>query len=366
MRFQRKHSYQFREILFIVLSWVISLYLYVVIRYWGIDELSGSFFLIQRIAFTDFYILAIIGGVVIGLVTGIFEIIFYPESLNNQSFSVVIFLKTIFYLLVLFAVIILLGFLFFLVKEFSLGESLDKAIGFITTDSFLSLFLYLGIVSIIINYIRLISNRFGPGMHWNMLMGKYHKPKEEELIFMFLDLKSSTTFAEQLGHIKFSWFLQDYYRDLSKVLLPYRAQIYQYVGDEAVITWTLKGGLRKANCIRLFYAFEQIIEKKKEYYQRKYNVIPEFKASLNSGVVTIAEVGEIKSEIAYHGDVVNTASRIQEQCNKFGKKLLISEDLEKNIKNYPGLKIKFVDHIKLAGKEKPLSIYSVDLNNKYY
>jgi len=29
----------------------------------------------------------------------------------------------------------------------------------------------------------------------------------------------------------------------------------------------------------------------------------------------VAEVGEIKTEIAYHGDTINTAARIQEQCN---------------------------------------------------
>lgn len=363
MRPEAKLRYQFRELSIIIFSWILSLYLYITIRYWGIDELSGSFFLIQRIAFTDFYIIAIIGGIVIGLVTGVFETFFYPETLTKRSFTWVVLFKSIYYLVALFCVIVLLTFLFFLVKEFTISESLENAIHFISTDSFLSLLLYLGVIGIIINYVRLISNRFGPGVHWNMVVGKYHKPKEEELIFMFLDLKSSTSIAEQLGHIKFSRFLQDYYRDLSKVLLPYNAQVYQYVGDEAVITWTLKGGLRRVNCIRLFFAFERIIKRKKGYYQKRYNVVPEFKASLNSGKVTIAEVGEIKSEIAYHGDVVNTASRIQEQCNKFGQKLLISEDLERHLHGSPALNIKFIDHIKLFGKEKPLSIYSVELVN---
>jgi len=89
--------------------------------------------------------------------------------------------------------------------------------------------------------------------------------------------------------------------------------------------------------------------------------VPGFKASLNVGMVTIAEVGEIKSEIAYHGDVVNTAARLQEQCNKFGRKLLISEYLNDYLKHFPFLEREFVDRITLKGKENPLSIYSVDL-----
>ncbi len=363
MNFDNQFRFRFREILVIIILWIISLNIYIVIRYWGISELSGSFFTIERIAFSDFYLLALVGGIAIGFFTGVFELFFYPDVLNRRSFLMVIFYKSIFYLIVLVGVILVLTCCYFLFKGFSFVHAMDKAGSFVSTDSFISLIIYLAIVSLLINYIRLISNKFGPDMHWNMVFGKYHEPKEEELIFMFLDLKSSTTIAEQLGHIRFSSFLQDYFRDLSRLVIAYRAQIYQYVGDEAVITWTLKGGLSRSNCIRFFYAFERRISRKKKYYHRKYGFEPEFKASLNVGTVTVAEVGEIKSEIAYHGDVVNTASRLQEQCNRFGKKLLVSEHLHKYLKNHKALQQEFIDRVILKGKEKPLNIYSVELKD---
>lgn len=362
MNFDNLFRFRFREILIIIILWIISLNIYIVIRYFGISELSGSFFTLERIAFSDFYLLALVGGIAIGFFTGIFEIFFYPDVLNRRSFLMVIFYKSLFYLIVLIGVILVLTFFYFLFKGFTVINALDKARSFISTESFLSLIIYLGIVSLMINYIRLISNKFGPSMHWNMVFGKYHKPKEEELIFMFLDLKSSTSIAERLGHIRFSSFLQDYFRDLSRLVVSYRAQIYQYVGDEAVITWTLKGGLSRHNCIRFFYAFERRISRRKKYYIRKYGFEPEFKASLNVGTVTVAEVGEYKSEIAYHGDVVNTASRLQEQCNKFGKKLLVSEHLNAYLKDNKALKREFIDRVILKGKEKPLNIYSVEID----
>lgn len=361
MTYDSRFRFQFREILIIIVIWVISLNLYIIIRYYGITELSGSFFTIERIAFRDFYLLALIGGVAIGFFTGIFEIFFYPEALNQRSFGMVVIFKSVFYLIVLLGVILTTTFFYFLIKDFSVLHALDKARSFISTESFVSLMTYLSMVCIIINYIRLVSNKFGPSVHWNMVFGKYHKPQEEELIFMFLDLKSSTTIAEQLGHLKFSAFLQDYFRDLSYLAVSYRAQIYQYVGDEAVITWTLKGGLNRHNCIRFFYAFERRIMRRKSYYIRKYGFEPEFKGSLNVGTVTVAEVGEYKSEIAYHGDVVNTASRLQEQCNKFGKKLLVSEHLNQYLKDNPSLKMDFIDRVILKGKENPISIYSVEI-----
>ena len=43
---------------------------------------------------------------------------------------------------------------------------------------------------------------------------------------------------------------------------------------------------------------------------KKYRMVPEFKAGVNSGHVTVAEVGELKKEPAYQGDVLITAARI--------------------------------------------------------
>lgn len=51
-------------------------------------------------------------------------------------------------------------------------------------------------------------------------------------------------------------------------------------------------------------------------------MFPEFKAGLSLGLVTVAEVGELKTEFAYHGDVLNTAARIEGYCIEFNKPLL--------------------------------------------
>ena len=69
-----------------------------------------------------------------------------------------------------------------------------------------------------------------------MMTGKFYKPREENRIFMFVDLKGSTTIAEKIGHKKYSLLLQDCFRDFS-IVAKYNAQIYQYVGDEVVVSW---------------------------------------------------------------------------------------------------------------------------------
>ncbi len=62
-------------------------------------------------------------------------------------------------------------------------------------------------------------------------------------------------------------------------------------------------------CIQAFFAFQNRINEKGQYYQRTYGHIPEFKAGVNIGAITVAEVGERKREIAYHGDTINTAGQ---------------------------------------------------------
>ena len=61
------------------------------------------------------------------------------------------------------------------------------------------------------------------------LIGKYHKPIQEDRIFMFLDMKSSTTIAEKIGHVKYFEMLREYYSDLSNPIVQYHGEVYQYV-----------------------------------------------------------------------------------------------------------------------------------------
>ena len=62
-------------------------------------------------------------------------------------------------------------------------------------------------------------------------------------------------------------------------------------------------------------------------YIDDFGRLPEFKAGVHGGKVMAAEVGTVKKKIAYHGDVLNTTARIQDQCNAFQQKLLVSKAL---------------------------------------
>ena len=176
---------------------------------------------------------------------------------------------------------------------------------------------------------------------------------------MFLDLKSSTHLAEKLEHVSYSRLVQDCYAELTTPLIQYNAEVYQYVGDEVVLSWRMNGSFSASYCHEFAYAFQDRLEAKKDYFISNYGVRPQFKAGAHCGKVTVAEVGEIKTEIAYHGDVLNTASRIQNLCNQYEKQLLLSESLVARLGEKDRARASFVAEAELKGKESPTKIFTI-------
>lgn len=204
-----------------------------------------------------------------------------------------------------------------------------------------------------------ISSKFGPQTFWNIIRGKYNLPKEEERIFMFLDLNASTTIAEQLGNPLYHQLLKDFFSDITHPILENNGTIYQYVGDEVVISWNYRDGKAGGRCIRCFFDMKSEINSKRADYISKYGRVPEFKAGLHCGKVVAGEVGLIKRDITFSGDVLNTTSRILNKCKEFQSELIASSSLIDQLKTTLNYVSKPLGPIKLTGKEQEVSLYSI-------
>ncbi len=179
---------------------------------------------------------------------------------------------------------------------------------------------------------------------------------EEDRIFMFLDMKSSTRHAEKLGARKFSAMIQDCFQDMSKAARESDAEIYQFIGDEAVLTWPASGeNFSKAT--NHYFLFREKIYRRARHYRERYGVVPEFKAGIHHGKVIRTHVGVVRKSIAFHGDTVNTASRIQGKCNELGRELLISSAVMENLCGT--FKAHDQGKCHLRGKDQVVGLYSV-------
>ena len=339
-----------------IIAWVLAYTFYALLIYLVLvdrDE-SGS---VRAFGLPQILAWGVYVGIFIGFLLGLIDQLILKKVINaKQSIGVVVLLKSLVYSLTILLTIVV-GIITW-VNVYDAETFFEKLLQ--SKFRFTSTFIYSIFITILINFISQVNRKFGPGILLPMFFGKYHQPKVEERIFMFLDLKDSTPYAEKLGHIKFSQLIQDCFHDLNLIVSDYKAEIYQYVGDEAILSWTPQKGIEDLNCIAIFFAYQKLLTDNAAEYQRKFDLIPEFKAGVNIGEATIAEVGDVKREIAYHGDVLNTAARIQGVCNQFGKSLLISEKLKKLLPDSDRFKNALVGEIPLKGKAKPFKIFSFD------
>ena len=247
--------------------------------------------------------------------------------------------------------------------EVSGREIGNEIIDFVFDPLTATFFIIWSSIAIFTLFLIQVNDKFGPGVLKKFLLGKYHSPREEERIFMFLDMRSSTTIAEKLGNTAYFNLLASVFSDITPAIVRCKGEIYQYVGDEVVISWEIPSGVQDANCIRCYYAIQQELQALSETYQRKFGIVPEFKAGIHHGSVTAGEVGRIKRDIVYSGDVLNTTSRIQEHCKKLGASLLISEQTFTLISPGSPFQASALGQISLRGKQEVVDLYSIQVPN---
>ncbi len=304
------------------------------------------------------------GSFLMGLAQGSIELFWLKKYFINKSFWIKILFKSIFYLffVLTFLVVITLINNAYLYKASILDPIVKNSLlVFIKKFSFWSVIIYTGIILDIALFYSEIKDYLGNNVLSNYL-GKYHKPKQETRIFMFLDMKSSTTIAEKLGHEKYFELLKTYYADMTNAILETSGEVYQYVGDEIVVTWKETPGLYKNNCIHCFRKISEKIDKKRNKYIERFGLVPEFKAGYHVGMVTTGEIGIIKKELIYTGDILNTAARIQAECNTYNSKTLISEKLFNKITEDHGYSFMKIDKLLLEGKKEYIQLYDVVYN----
>ena len=349
-----------KNYLFYFIAWSLVTFLLIIVRYYDINQPLGIqdpyFNWTKQITETLLVI------IVLSFVYVLLEPLISRKKWKRLSLLPVIILRSLFYFAILFFAFSALTFLENLTQsEFDLSVTWDRYFEVLSGKRFQMIMIYLGVSNVLIQSVKLGTRLLGESVFWSYLRGKYFKPVEEDRIFMFLDLKDSTTIAEKLGPLQFSEFLQRFYYDISFPIKNHQANIYQYVGDEVVLYWTMSKGIESENCLQCFFAIQEQITSKKKNYEERFGIVPQFKAAIHSGRVVTAEIGNFKSEIAFHGDVLNTTSRIMAKCNELGADLLISGDLKDKITGLSNFLIEKEGKYILKGKQEETDIYSVNI-----
>jgi len=304
-----------------------------------------------------------VAALVTGLFIGTLEILYFNKWFAQKSFTRKILYKSAVYLaiILLFTIILSLAANFVELRTSVFNRQVWMNVwAFVSHYSFVSVLVYMIAAILISQFYAEVSESIGHEALNNFFTGKYHSPIEEERIYMFLDMRSSTTIAESLGHVRYFQMLREYYTDLSEPVIKYSGVIYQYAGDEMIVSWDIKKGLQNNNCIHCFFAMKDALSEQAGKYHEKFGLLPQFKAGFHCGRVTTGEIGTIKKEIVFTGDVLNTTARIQGLCNHYQVDILVSGELVEKLDR--GFQIKSLGKNELRGRDEKIELFTVESN----
>jgi adenylate cyclase len=215
------------------------------------------------------------------------------------------------------------------------------------------------VLVVLFNFVLHMNRMIGTNVLRYFVAGVYHRPKLEERVFLFIDLEGSTTLGEQLGSARYFDLLRRFVDDLTGPILDARGEIYQYAGDEIVITWDLATGVRGANCVRCFFGMRETVAREASRYRREFGVVPGFRGGLHGGTVTAGELGDLRQQIVFVGDILNTAARLEEYAKRMGLDLVISRALLERLALPPGIIATLCGELDLRGKESRVTAYGL-------
>jgi adenylate cyclase len=190
--------------------------------------------------------------------------------------------------------------------------------------------------------------------------------KEKEITIFFSDIRGFTTISENFADPKkLIYFLNLYMTPMTEIITQNHGTVDKFIGDAIMAYWNAPLDIENHADMALQSAIKQI------YALKKLNIFLEEKnlpqidigIGINTGFAVVGEMGSSgRSDYTVIGDSVNLASRTEGLCKTYKAQILITEFTKQKLKKR--YNIKFLDEVKVKGKEKSVKIYKVIPDDK--
>ena len=231
-----------------------------------------------------------------------------------------------------------------------------------TTSAFTPLSLAFSfIIVFIIIFLLQISRLIGGRTLCNLVLGRYHRPRKEDRFFLFVDLVGSTHIAEEIGPLSMHSLLNRVFALIADPVADRLGEIYQYVGDQIVVTWRIAAGRRDARPLACFFAIQSALADAAPQFKADFDVTPAVRGALHAGPVVAGEVGVNRRSIVFHGDVMNVCARIEQIARDMGSPFLASNEAIRLLKGKKSYHIHDHGPHTLRGRQTPMQVFAVSL-----
>ena len=194
----------------------------------------------------------------------------------------------------------------------------------------------------------------------SLLLGRYRRPRSERRFFLFVDLVGSTALAERVGALAAHRFLAAVFATVAEPIAAAGGEIYQYVGDEVVVTWREDDGARQGRPLRCFFDMRAALSRRSDELRQRFGLAPALRAALHLGEVVAGEIGEERRAIVFHGDAMNTAARLEGATRETGSRFIVSEAALRALDGAGGYETRDLGALALRGRREPIRAFAVE------
>lgn len=195
-----------------------------------------------------------------------------------------------------------------------------------------------------------------------LLVGKYHRPTWERKIFMFLDINGSTNIVEALGPEKSNQLFGKFMFDASKPIADNDGEIYRYQGDGFIATWDWSTAEKPIGVLKAVDDLYATVERERLKYERDFGTCPDFRIGIHGGDVIVCEEGDVKRNIAFYGDTINIAARMESKAKETGMDCILTSDIA-TLFDDPEGRMTALGKESVRGIDRDIAIYGLDRRN---
>ncbi|MBF0452036.1 MAG: adenylate/guanylate cyclase domain-containing protein [Candidatus Magnetomorum sp.] len=177
-----------------------------------------------------------------------------------------------------------------------------------------------------------------------------------EMAVMFSDIRSFTTLSEGMTPQENFDFVNAYLNRVSPIVREYKGVIVKYLGDGMMAMFpecpndAIQAGLKKLNHVL------QYNDHRKNSGRNPIHI----GIGIHIGHMMVGIVGEkARMQGDAFSDDVNLTSRLEGLTKMYGVSMIISEAMYLQLDASHDYHIRFLDHVKVKGRHRPIKIYEI-------
>lgn len=212
--------------------------------------------------------------------------------------------------------------------------------------------------ALIINAVINVNRLLGPGMLFRFLIGRFYRGRREQRAFIFVDVCNSTQIASRIGDLAYYRYINQAIQLIEGVALANEGEIYEYIGDEVTVSWPLTA--HQTGPLRFARELTAALDAQVPRFRRRFGETIAVRMGGHAGYVVAGEIGAARRKIAFIGDTVNTAARLEQLARDWSLSVVVSRPLLEHFPVPGGMVAVSLGEVPIRGRSDPIEVFSLE------